>query len=85
MPKAAGSEMKTTRLAPRQQPKARPIKRFDPPDGPKVDPMSMDAAKQADRLTSAGKPPQGGSNKIAAKAVRIASTPGKINPKQQHY
>jgi len=83
MPKNSGEDLKIVRRAP--QPKARPIKRFDPPAGPKQDPMSQRAGKQADRLTSGGKPPQGGSNAIAAKAVRTASTPGKIDPRQQIF
>jgi hypothetical protein len=63
--------MKTTRLATRPQPQARPIKSFAPPAGPKVDPMSMGAPKRADQLTSGGKP--------------LASHPGEIDPRQQRY
>jgi hypothetical protein len=76
--------MKTTRLAPPAAPKGR-IVRFDPPAAPKVDPMSPGAPKQADQLTSGGKPPQGGSNAVAAHAVWVASHPGEIDPTQQHY
>jgi hypothetical protein len=71
MPKPSGAEMKITRLAPRPQPQARPIKSFvQPPPAPPP---------------SHGKPPQGGSNEIAAHAVRVASTPGKIDPRQMRY
>jgi len=85
MPKPSGAEMKITRLAPRPQPASRPIMRFDPPAAPKVDPMSPGAPKQADKLTSGSKQPQGGSNEVAAHAVYVASHPGEIDPRQQRY
>ena len=68
MPKAAGSEMKTIRAAPRLQPVSRAIKRFEQPAPfvpPKLDPPTA-------------------SNEIAAHAVHVASSPGKTNPKQIH-
>jgi len=83
--KSSGQSSKVTRAQPRPQPPSRPIKSFAPPAGPKVDPMSQGAPKQADKLTSGGKPPQGGSNEIAAHAVWVASHPGEIDPRQQHY
>jgi hypothetical protein len=83
MPKLSGESMKTLRVAPPAAPKAR-IVRFDPPAGSKVDPMLPGAPKQADQLKPAEKP-SGGSNAIAAHAVRVASTPGKIDGRQQHY
>jgi hypothetical protein len=46
---------------------SRPIKRFTPP--PKAPPPP-------------NRKPRGGSNEVAAHAVRVASSPGGINPKQ---
>jgi hypothetical protein len=63
--------MKTVRTAPPKPQPSRPIKRFDPPT-PAAPPPH-------------GKPPQGGSNEIAAHAVRIASSPGSIDPRQMRY
>jgi hypothetical protein len=71
MPKPSGAEMKITRLAPRPQPASRPIMSFTPPT--------------AAPPPSHGKPPEGGSNEIAAHAVRVASHPGSIDPRQQRY
>jgi hypothetical protein len=69
MPKSAGSEMKTVRGLERPQPPSRAIKSFDrPADGPHRNPEQHS--------------PSGGSNDIAAEAVRIASTPGSIDPRQ---
>lgn len=50
MPKKSGQDMKTTRLAPRPQPKSRPIMHQSPPSAPKVRPASPGASKQADQL-----------------------------------
>ena len=50
MPKSSGSNMKTTRLAPRPRSKARPIMHQTPPSAPLVRPMSPGASKQADQL-----------------------------------
>jgi hypothetical protein len=64
MPKSAGSDMKPpVRLAPRPQPPLRPIHHLAQPAPAPPPPHN---------------PPQGGSNEIAAKAVRIASSPGGI-------
>jgi hypothetical protein len=50
MPKAAGADMKTVRLAPRPQPQARSIKSFDAPTGAKQRPMTPGAPKRSDAL-----------------------------------
>jgi hypothetical protein len=69
MPKAAGADMKTVRLAPRPQPQARSIKSFAPPAlGPHHNPP-------------AATPPTP-SNEVAAHAVRTAKNPGSIDPRQ---
>jgi hypothetical protein len=70
MPKQSGQDLKTVRVAQtRPQPPSRPIKRFEQA-APFV-PPKLDAPTA--------------SNEIAAHAVRVASHPGKINPKQQVY
>jgi hypothetical protein len=72
MPKASGQNLKVTRLAPRPQPVARPIMRFNQPaQGPHHNPP-------------AATPPTP-SNEVAAHAVRVASSPGGIDPKMMHY
>jgi hypothetical protein len=58
MPKAAGSEMKTIRAAPRPQP-SRSIKRMAPPPAPYVRPMSQGAPKIAADLKPEEKHPSG--------------------------
>jgi hypothetical protein len=68
MPKAAGSDLKTVRAAPRPQP-SRPIKKFArPAPGPHHNPP-------------AAIPPTP-SNAVAAHAVRVASSKGGIYPRQ---
>jgi len=63
--------MKTTRAPARPAPVARAIKRFDAPaDGPHRHPEQHS--------------PSGGSNALAAAAVRKASHPGSIDPRQMH-
>jgi hypothetical protein len=59
MPKSAGSEMKTVRLAPRPLPKARPIMHQEAPSGQKVRPMTPGAPKIAADLKSEEKHPSG--------------------------
>ena len=83
--KNSGEDLKTIRCAPLPQPKARPIMHQEVPAAPKDRPMTPGAPKIAADLKPEEKHPSGGSNEIAAKAVRIASTPGKIDPRQQHY
>ena len=62
--------MKVTRLPARPQPTARAIKHFDRPAPAPPPPLRR---------------PSGGSNEIAAYAVKIASTPGRIDPRQQRF
>jgi hypothetical protein len=50
MPKAAGADMKTTRLAPRPLPPSRKIMHQEVPKGPLVRPSAQAAPKWADRL-----------------------------------
>ena len=50
MPKVSGAGMKITRLAGKPPAPTRKIMRFEAPSGPKVDPMSPGAPKQADHL-----------------------------------
>jgi hypothetical protein len=71
MPKAAGSDLKTVRAAPKPQP-SRPIMKFaQPAPGPHHNPP-------------AATPPTP-SNELAAHAVRTASSPGGIDPRQMHH
>ena len=57
MPKSANSDMKTVRLAPRPQPKARGIMHQEVPKGPLVRPMSPGAPKIAADLKPEEKHP----------------------------
>jgi hypothetical protein len=78
MPKAAGSDLKTVRLAPsRPAPPVRNINHQVVPLGPKVDAMSPGAPKQADHLKSSAP------SKTAADVVRAAENPGEIDGRQQ--
>ena len=71
MPKAAGADMKTVRLAPRAQPQAQQIKRFTPPAlGPHHNPP-------------AATPPTA-SNDLAAATVRAAKNPGGIDVRKRY-
>jgi hypothetical protein len=71
MAKLSGQPLKVTRAPPRPQP-SREIKRFEPPaPGPHHRPP-------------AATPPTP-SNELAREAVRIASSPGGIDPRQQRY
>jgi hypothetical protein len=71
MPKAAGEGMKTVQGPSRPQPPSRPIKSFaQPADGPHRNPP-------------AATPPTP-SNAEAAKAVRIASSPGGIDVRKRY-
>ena len=62
--------MKIVRTSAPPAPKSRTIMRFVPP--PPAPPPAAD-------------PPVRSSNAIAAHAVKVASSPGSINPKQQIY
>jgi hypothetical protein len=65
MPKNSGENMKPVRLAPKPQPSRPILHGWAPPVGPKVEPGSMAAPKQADRLkpSSPKKSPAGGKMK----------------------
>jgi hypothetical protein len=69
MPKSSGQSLKITRGPPKPQP-WRPVKLYRPAEGPHH------------RPTPATPPTP--SNDVAAKAVRIASSPGGIDGRQQH-
>jgi hypothetical protein len=72
MPKQSGQDLKAVRVAQtRPLPPSRPIKRFSPA------PSKLTAPPNP-LMSSAP------SNAVAAHAVRVASSPGKINPKQMH-
>jgi hypothetical protein len=71
MPKSSGESLKITRAPPKPQ-ASRPIKRFEQPAlGPHHNPP-------------AATPPTP-SNKLAAEAVRTASSPGGIDPRQMRH
>jgi hypothetical protein len=64
--------MKIIRTAPPKPQPSREIRRFAQPDlGPHHQPVEH--------------PPIQASNEIAREAVKIASSPGKIDPRQQRY
>ena len=59
MPKSSGSDMKTIRLAPRPQPKSRPIMHQRPPSAAKVSAMSPGAPKIAADLKQSDEKSEG--------------------------
>jgi hypothetical protein len=64
--------MTPTRRSPPPPQPSRPIKHFDPPAaGPHRNPVKHPTVRS--------------SNAVAAHAVRVASSPGKINPRQQRF
>ena len=64
--------MDIKRLPDRPQPASGPIKRFDAPAaGPHRNPPAATPVRS--------------SNEVAAHAVRIAQTPGRVDPRQQRY
>lgn len=73
MPKKSGEDHAAVRLAPSRPAAAgRSINHQTPPiDGPHRNPVNH--------------APIRGSNDVAAQAVRSASTPGSIDPRQMHY
>jgi hypothetical protein len=70
MPKSSGQSLKIARGPSRPQQPWRPIKPFRPAEGPHHRPQ-------------AATPPKS-SNAVAAHAVKVASSPGGIDPRQQH-
>lgn len=69
MPKSSGESMKVTRHPDPPAPKSRPIMKFAcPQPGPHHEPASATPPKA--------------SNELAAEAVRKASSPGRIDPRQ---
>jgi hypothetical protein len=71
MPKLSGESLKVIRASPLPSPASRPIKRFEPPTpGPHHNPP-------------AATPPTP-SNEVAAHAVKVASSPGSIDPRKMH-
>jgi hypothetical protein len=59
MPKAAGSDLKTVRAAPRPAPASRGIMHQVPPPAPLVPAMSPGSSKFADQVKPAAKPKSG--------------------------
>jgi hypothetical protein len=73
MPKPAGGTLKPVHVAPRAAAPARPIKSFSP-GAPALGPHHNPPAAT----------PPTASNALAAEAVRIAGSPGGIDPRQMH-
>jgi hypothetical protein len=71
MPKSSGQSLKILRGPSRPQPTPRPVKLYRPAPGPHHNPPPAT--------------PPTPSNEVAAHAVRVASSPGGIDGKQQHY